>query len=79
MKIQILGSGCQKCKITEEIVKRAVQKLGVKAEVGHVYDARQIMSYGVTMTPAIAIDGEVKIEGRIPTEEEIEGIIRRVK
>lgn len=76
MKIEILGSGCPKCKITEEIVKKVVKKLGMKVEVGHVYDLDKITEYGVMMTPAIAIDGEVKIEGKIPTEEEVEKIIK---
>jgi len=76
MKIEILGSGCPKCKATEEIIKKVVKKLGVKAEVGHVYDMDKIMDYGAMMTPAIAIDGEIVIEGKIPTEDEIEKIIK---
>ena len=76
MKIEILGPGCWKCLATEEIVKKVVKKLGIKAEVGHVYDINKIIEYGVMMTPAVAIDGEIKIEGKIPTEEEIEKIIK---
>jgi small redox-active disulfide protein 2 len=79
MKIEILGSGCSKCKATEEIVKRVVKKLGIKAEVGHVYDMNKIIEYGVMMTPAVAIDGKIVVEGKIPTEEEAEGIIIRFK
>jgi len=79
MKIEILGSGCSKCKATEEIVKRVVKKLGIKAEVGHVYDMNKIIEYGVMMTPAVAIDGKIVVEGKIPTEEETEGIIIRFK
>lgn len=79
MKIEILGSGCPKCKATEEIVKRVVKKLGIKAEVGHVYDMNKIIEYGVMMTPAVAIDGKIVVEGKIPTEEETEGIIKRIK
>jgi len=79
MKIEILGSGCPKCKKTEEIVKKAVKKLGIKAEVGHVYDMNKIVEYGVMMTPAVAIDGKIVVEGKIPTEEETEGIIRKFK
>jgi len=75
MKIEILGSGCPKCKTAEEIVKKVVKKLGIKAEVGHVYDMNKIIEYGVMMTPAIVVDGVVKIEGKIPTEDEIEKII----
>ena len=77
MKIEILGSGCPKCKATEEIIKKVVKKLGIKAEVGHIYDVAKIIEYGVMGTPAIAVDGEIKIEGRVPTEEEIEKIIKK--
>jgi small redox-active disulfide protein 2 len=79
MKIEILGSGCSKCKATEEIVKKVVKKLGIKAEVRHVYDMNKITEYGVMMTPAVAIDGKIKIEGKIPREDEVEKIIKSLK
>jgi small redox-active disulfide protein 2 len=79
MKIEILGSGCPKCKATEEIVKKVVKKLGIKAELRHVYDINKITEYGIMMTPAVAIDRKIKIEGKIPTEDEIEKIIKEVK
>ena len=76
MKIEILGSGCPKCKATEETVKKVVKKLGIKAEVGHVYDMNKIIEYGVMMTPAVAIDGKIKIEGKVPREDEVEKILK---
>jgi len=78
MKIEILGTGCPKCKMTEEIVKKVVKKLEIKAEVGHVYDIDKITEYGAMMTPAIAVDGKIKIEGKVPTEDDIEKIIKEV-
>jgi small redox-active disulfide protein 2 len=78
MKIEILGSGCPKCKATEEIVKKVVKKLGIKAEVGHLYDMNKIVEYGVMMTPAVAIDGKIRIEGKIPREDEIAKIIKEI-
>jgi small redox-active disulfide protein 2 len=78
MKIEILGSGCSKCKATEEIVKKIVKKLGIKAEVGHVYDIDKITEYGAMLTPAVAIDGKIKVEGKIPTENEVEKIIKEL-
>jgi small redox-active disulfide protein 2 len=78
MKIEILGSGCSKCKATEEIVKKIVKKLGIKAEVRHVYDMNKIIEYGIMMTPAVAIDGRTMIEGKIPTENDIEKIIKKI-
>jgi small redox-active disulfide protein 2 len=78
MKIEILGSGCPKCKATEEIVKKVVKRLGIKAEVSHLYDMNKIIEYGVMMTPAISIDGKIRIEGKIPREDEIEKIIKEI-
>jgi small redox-active disulfide protein 2 len=76
MKIEILGSGCPKCIATEEIVRKVVKKGGIKAEVGHVYDINKIIEYGAIMTPAVAINGKIKIQGKIPTIEEVEKIIK---
>jgi small redox-active disulfide protein 2 len=76
MKIEILGTGCPKCIAAEEVVKRVVKNLGIKVEVGHVYDLEKIIEYGVMMTPAIAINGKIKIEGKVPSEEEIEKLIK---
>jgi small redox-active disulfide protein 2 len=78
MKIEILGSGCPKCKATEERVKKVVKKLGIKAEVRHVYDMNKIIEYGIMMTPAVAIDGQIMIEGKIPTEDDVEKIIKNM-
>ena len=77
MKIEILGSGCPKCKATEEIVKKVVKKLGIKAEVGHVYDIDKMAEYGAMLTPAIAVDGKIILEGKVPTENEVEKIIKK--
>jgi small redox-active disulfide protein 2 len=75
MKIEVLGPGCSKCKATEKNVKKALEELGVKAEVVKVEDIQEIIDRGVMITPAIIIDGKVKIEGRRPTVEEIKKII----
>jgi small redox-active disulfide protein 2 len=71
MKIEVLGSGCPKCKKVEEIIKKTVAKLNVEAEVIHVYDMGEIVQRGVMMTPAVLVDGVIKVEGRIPTEQQI--------
>jgi len=75
MKIQILGTGCPKCKKTYENVEQAVKELGACVDVEKVEDLRSIMSFGVMVTPAIAIDGEVKVAGKIPSVEEIKEMI----
>ncbi|HHY37497.1 MAG TPA: thioredoxin family protein [Clostridia bacterium] len=71
MKVEVLGKGCPKCKKTEEIIGETLKKIGVEAEVVHVTDLEEIVDRGVLMTPAVIVDGEKKIEGRIPTEAEI--------
>jgi len=71
MKIEILGMGCPKCKKLYENAQSAVKELNVQAEVVKVEDIQKIMDYGLMVTPAIAIDGEVKAAGRIPAPDEI--------
>ncbi len=66
MKIEILGTGCTKCNKTKEIVEKALLENGVDAEVVKVEDFDSIISYGVMITPAVVVDGEVKIAGRVP-------------
>ena len=71
MKIEILGPGCPKCNLLEATAKKAADKLGVQYELVHVKDISKIATYGVMMTPALAIDGQVKIVGKVPSEAEI--------
>lgn len=71
MKIEILGPGCPKCNLLEATAKRAADKLGLQYELVHVNDLGKIAAYGVLMTPALAIDGQVKVVGKVPSEAEI--------
>jgi small redox-active disulfide protein 2 len=71
MKIEILGTGCPKCKKLEENAKKAVSELKIKAVILKVTDIRKIIDYGVISTPALVIDKKVKAYGRIPDVEEI--------
>lgn len=70
MKVQILGMGCQKCKILEQHVREAVGELGLDAEVEKVADMGQIAAMGVMSTPALAVDGKVLSVGRVLTKEQ---------
>lgn len=79
MKIQVLGTGCPKCQALEKNAKDAVAKLGLAAEVVKVSDLDEIMEMGVMMTPALAVDGEVKKVGKILTVEEIVSILEEGK
>lgn len=71
MKIEILGIGCEKCHKLEEDVWDAVNELGVEALITSVQDIKKIMGYGVMTTPALVVDGEVKMAGKIPAKDEI--------
>ncbi|MEN6477765.1 MAG: thioredoxin family protein [Rectinema sp.] len=76
MKIQILGSGCTKCKLLEQHAREAVAELGVQADVEKVTDMEKIAEMGVMMTPALAIDGVVKSVGRVLTKAQVSFYIR---
>ncbi|MBA7617639.1 hypothetical protein ES703_24955 [subsurface metagenome] len=77
MKIEILGTGCPKCKKLAEIAMKAVDEIGISAEIIKVTDIKEIMNRGVMFTPALAIDGEVKIAGKIPSVEEIKNWLKK--
>jgi len=76
MKIEILGSGCAKCKSVEKLVRIIVEELGIQAEIIKVEDLQEIVNRGVMMTPAVCIDGEAKIVGRVPTADELKKLLR---
>jgi len=71
MKIEILGMGCPKCKKTTQNAQQAVKELEIDAEIIKVEELEKITEYGVMMTPALVIDGEVKAAGKIPSKQEI--------
>lgn len=75
MKIEILGTGCPKCKKLTENANKAVEELGIIAEIGKVTDLNQIAKYGVMMTPALVVDGEVKTSGKVLSIEEIKTML----
>ena len=71
MEIKVLGPGCAKCHQAEKIVKEAVAETGVDATVEKVSDMMQIAGFGVFGTPAVVINGEVKIVGKVPKKDEV--------
>jgi small redox-active disulfide protein 2 len=71
MKIEVLGTGCAKCKTLYESVKTAVREKGIEAEVVKVEDMPSIMKYGVMGTPALVIDGKVVFSGKTASAAEI--------
>lgn len=75
MKIEVLGSGCAKCKTLYENVKKAMEESGKEGEVIKVEDIPSIMKYGVMITPALVVDGKVLFSGKIASAEEIKGLL----
>ena len=71
MKIEILGTGCAKCKKTKEIIDKVLKETGVEAEVVKVEDVEKILNYGVMVTPAVVVDGDLKTIGKTPDEKEV--------
>jgi small redox-active disulfide protein 2 len=73
--IQILGTGCAKCKQLTENAEKAAQELGLEYQIEKVTDINQIMSFGVMMTPALAVDGTVKLVGKVSSPAEIKPLL----
>jgi len=78
VKIQILGTGCPKCRKLTANAEEAIQELGLEAEIEKVTSLQEIMSFGVMMTPALAVDGAVKAEGKILSAKEIKQTLQDV-
>ena len=75
MKIQVLGTGCPKCKQLAENAEAAAKELGVEYELEKVTDINDIISFGVMMTPGLAVDGQVKVSGKVVSVEEIKQLL----
>ena len=74
-KLQILGTGCPKCKKLAQLTDEAAKELGIDYELIKVTDINDILSFGAMMTPALAVDGEVNIAGRVPSLDQIKELI----
>jgi len=76
VKIEVLGTGCAKCKSLLKNVEKAVHESGASAEIVKVDSIQEIMNRGIMMTPGLYIDGEVKAMGRVPSVEEIKKMLK---
>ncbi len=74
-KIQILGTGCPKCKKLAENAEAAAKELGIEFEIEKVTDINEIMKFGVMVTPALVVDGDVKAVGKVLSQDEIKKIL----
>lgn len=73
--LKILGTGCAKCTKLYEVAEDAAKGLGLEYELQKVTDLAQIMTYGVMVTPALVVDGEVKVAGRVPSADEMKKML----
>jgi small redox-active disulfide protein 2 len=74
-KLQILGTGCPKCKRLSENAEAAAKDLGIEYQIEKVTDINEIMNFGVMMTPALAVDGQVKAVGKVLSPDEIKKML----
>lgn len=74
-KLEILGTGCPKCEKLAKAAEEAAQSLGIEYEIKKIKDINEIMDYGVMMTPALAVDGEVKVAGKVPSIDDLKKMI----
>ncbi|MDY0340779.1 MAG: thioredoxin family protein [Coriobacteriia bacterium] len=77
MIIKILGPGCTNCQQLEQRARQAVEDLGVDAEILEVTDYADIMAFGIMSTPALVVNGEIRIAGRVPSTDEIASILSK--
>ena len=77
MQLLVIGPGCAKCKALAQFTEQAVKELGVPAEINKVTDLKQIMALGVMLTPALAVNGTVKVVGKVPSVAEIKTILKQ--
>ncbi len=74
-KIQVLGPGCPKCNLLADNARAAVNELGIDCDIEKITEIDKIVSFGVMMTPALVVDGEVKVVGKAPSIEEVKELI----
>jgi len=76
VKIEVLGTGCAKCNALERTTRTVADRLGLDYELVHVTDLRKFASYGVMITPALVVDGQVKVSGKLVGEAELTRILQ---
>ncbi len=78
MKILVAGPGCPRCIVTENNVKKACEELGIEAEITHLYDVKEFPKLGIILTPAVVVNGEIVVSGKVPTVEELKEILSKI-
>ncbi|MBK5196251.1 MAG: TM0996/MTH895 family glutaredoxin-like protein [Proteiniphilum sp.] len=75
MEVLVLGPGCKKCLLTYDAIKKVVDQSGAEVSLRKVEDIMEIMKYNIMTTPAVVVDGEVKVKGHVPSEAEIKKML----
>ena len=75
MEVKVLGPGCAKCKTTYNVVEKVIKENNLDVKLSKVDDIMEMMSYNILSTPAVVVDGEVKVKGRVPSESEIKELL----
>jgi small redox-active disulfide protein 2 len=75
IKIEVLGSGCPKCKKLAEVADQAARSLGIDYDLEKITDMQKIMAYGVLMTPALVVNGQVKLSGKVPSVDQAKKLL----
>jgi small redox-active disulfide protein 2 len=77
VEIKVLGPGCANCNKLEEATRKAVEKAGIDATIEKVSDLQEIMGHGVMSTPALVVNGELRVAGRVPSVDELVSVLQR--
>ena len=77
MQLLVIGPGCAKCRTLAQLTEQAAKELGLQYELSKVTDLKQIMALGVMMTPALVVNGTIKISGKVPSVPEIKAILQQ--
>ena len=77
MQLLVIGPGCTKCKTLARFTEQAAKELGVSYELNKVTDLKQIMALGVMLTPALAVNGTIKVSGKVPSVAEIKTLLQQ--
>jgi small redox-active disulfide protein 2 len=78
MEIIVAGPGCPRCIATENNIKKACEELGLEAKINHLYDVKLFPQLGIILTPAVVINGQVVVSGKVPTVEELKEILSKM-
>lgn len=75
MEVKVLGPGCAKCKTTFQVIEKVIKENNLDVKLTKVDDIMEMMSYNIMTTPAVVVDGEVKMKGRVPSESDVKRLL----